>query len=41
MEPITIEMKMKALNVVLKKYNISTDKMEAIKNDYYNELINE
>ena len=41
MDNITIEMKMKALNAVLKKYKISDDKIDAIKKDYYNELISE
>jgi hypothetical protein len=40
MDNITIEMKIKALNNVLKKYNISNEKMDAIKKDFYNELIN-
>jgi hypothetical protein len=41
MDKITIEMKMKALSNTLKKYNISIDKIDAIKKDYYNILINE
>jgi hypothetical protein len=41
MDTITIEMKMRILNDVLKKYNISSDKIDAIKKDYYNELITE
>ncbi len=38
MDNITIEMKIKALNKVLKKYNISDDKIESIKKEFYNEL---
>ncbi len=41
MEPNTIEMKIKALSNVLKKYKLSNEKIEAIKTDYYNSLINE
>lgn len=40
MDNITIEMKLKALDNVLKKYNISKEKFDAIKKDFYNELIN-
>jgi hypothetical protein len=41
MEPNTIEMKIKALDNVLKKYKLSNEKIELIKKDYYNSLINE
>ena len=39
MEPNTIEMKIKAIENVLKKYKLSDEKIEAIKTDYYNSLI--
>ncbi len=41
MDHITIEMKIKTLNKVLKKYNISDDKIKSIKTEYYNELKND
>ncbi len=41
MDNMTIEMKIKALHKVLKKYNISNDKIESIKKKYYNELKND
>jgi len=34
MEPNTVEIKMKALTNVLKKYKLSNEKIEAIKKDY-------
>ena len=39
MEPINI--KITALNNILKKYKLSNDKIEAIKKEFYNSLINE
>ena len=40
MDNITIEMKMNALHNALKKNNISNDKIELIKKEFFNELIN-
>ena len=40
MESITIDMKIKALDNVLKKYKLSNDKIEEIKKDFFNSLNN-
>ena len=40
MENINIQMKINALNKVLKKHNISNDKIDSIKKDFYNSFIN-
>ncbi len=40
MEQITIEMKIKALNNVLKKHKLSNEIKESIMKEYINSLIN-
>jgi hypothetical protein len=40
MDNITIEMKMNALYNVLKKNNVPIDKIELIKKEFFNDLVN-